>query len=161
MRHQNIVLHEIMKYIPWWRHEHLVREHGGDARSFSDRAHLTSLLYGQFAAAQSLREIETGLRSHGGKLYHLGARPVSRSTLAEANASRPVAVFSGLLLALMKQLQRGARRKFGDCLRLIDSTSLRLTSFSRDWAAFSAGVCGAKAHMSTIRRRAASLSSCH
>jgi hypothetical protein len=49
--------------------------------------------------------------------------------------------------ALMKQLQRGYRRKVGDCLRLIDSTSVRLTSFSRDWAAFSAGVCGAKAHI--------------
>ena len=111
MPHQTIVLHELTKYIPWGVHERLVGEHGGDARSFSDRAHLTSLLYGQFAGAQSLREIETGLRSHGGKLYHLGARPVSRSTLAEANAARPVAVFSGLLSALMKQLQRGCRRK--------------------------------------------------
>ena len=147
MPHQNIVLHEVMKYIPWGIHERLVREHGGDARGFSDRAHLASMLYGQFAAAQSLREIETGLRSHGGKLYHLGARPPSRSTLAEANASRPVVVFSGVLSALMKQLQRGCRRKAGDCLRLIDSTSVRLSSFSRDWAAFSAGVCGAKAHI--------------
>ena len=47
----------------------------------------------------------------------------------------------------MKQLQRGCRRKVGDCLRLVDSTSVRLTSFSRDWATFSAGVCGAKAHI--------------
>jgi IS4 transposase len=108
---------------------------------------LPALLHGQFAAAQSLREIEAGLRSHGGKLYHLGARPVARSTLAEANASRPVAIFGGVLSALMTQLQRGYRRKIGDCLRLIDSTSVRLTSFSRDWATFSAGVCGAKAHI--------------
>ena len=34
-----------------------------------------------------------------------------------------------------------------DCLRLINSTSVDLTSFSRDWATFSAGVCGAQAHI--------------
>jgi hypothetical protein len=146
--HQTIVLHELTKYIPWGIHDRLVGEHGGDdPRALSSKAHLTGMLYGQFANAQSLREIEAALRSHAGKLYHLGARPVSRSTLAESNASRPVEIFGGVLEALMKQLQRGCRRKFGDCLRLIDSTSVRLTSFSRDWATFSAGVCGAKAHI--------------
>ncbi len=148
MPHQNIVLHELTKYLPWGVHDRLVEEHGGDdPRALSSKAHLTGMLYGQFANAQSLREIEAALRSHAAKLYHLGARPVSRSTLAEANASRPVEIFGGVLEALMKQLQRGCRRKVGDCLRLIDSTSVRLTSFSRDWATFSAGVCGAKAHI--------------
>jgi hypothetical protein len=47
------------------------------------------LLYSQFSGAQSLREIETALASHRGGLYHLGARSVSRSTLADANAHRP------------------------------------------------------------------------
>ena len=146
--HQTIVLHELTKYIPWGIHDRLVGEHGGDdRRALGAKAHLIAMLYGQFAGAQSLREIEAGLRSHGGKLYHLGGRLASRSTLAEANASRPVAIFSGVLSGLMQQLQRGCRRKIGDCLRLIDSTSVRLTSFSRDWAAFSAGVCGAKAHI--------------
>jgi DDE family transposase/uncharacterized protein DUF4372 len=146
--HQNIVLHELTKYLPWGVHDRLVGEHGGDdPRALSSKAHLTGMLYGQFANAQSLREIEAALRSHAGKLYHLGARPVSRSTLAEANASRPVEIFGGVLEALMKQLQRGCRRKVGDCLRLIDSTSIRLNSFSRDWATFSASVCGAKAHI--------------
>jgi IS4 transposase len=146
--HQTIVFHELTKYLPWGIHDRLVGEHGGDDRpALSAKAHLIDMLYGQFAAAQSLREIEAGLRSHGGKLYHLGARPVARSTLAEANASRPVAIFGGVLSGLMKQLQRGYRRKVSDCLRLVDSTSVRLTSFSRHWATFSAGVCGAKAHI--------------
>src|SRR5438034_333475 len=56
-------------------------------------------------------------------------------------------VFHGLLSALMAQLQRGYRRKIGDCVRLIDSTSVQLSSLSGDWATFSAGVCGAKAHI--------------
>jgi IS4 transposase len=146
--HQTIVFHELTKYIPWGIHDRLVGQHGGDdPRGLGSKAHLIAMLHGQFATAQSLREIEAALRSHASKLYHVGGRPISRSTLAEANAARPVAIFGGVLSALMKQLQRGYRREVSDCLRLIDSTSVRLTSFSRHWATFSAGVCGAKAHI--------------
>ncbi len=148
MPHQTIVLHELLKYIPWGIHDRLAAEHGvDDPRGLGSKAHLIAMLHGQFATAQSLREIEAVLCSHASKLYPLGGRPVSRSAPAEANAARPVAIFGGVLLALMKQLQRGYRRKIGDCLRLIDATSVRLTSFSRNWATFSAGVCGAKAHI--------------
>ncbi len=51
-----------------------------------------------------------------------------------------------MLSALMAQLQRGYRRKIGECVRLI-VTSVRLCRMSYDWATFSAGVCGAKAHI--------------
>ena len=47
----------------------------------------------------------------------------------------------------MAQLQRGYRRKIGNCVRLIDSTSVRLSALSGEWATFSAGACGAKAHI--------------
>jgi len=43
-------------------------------------------------------------------------------------------------------LQAGYRRKIGDCVRVIDSTSVQLSGLS-EWATFSAGVCGAKAHI--------------
>jgi len=76
-----------------------------------------------------------------------GGAPVSRSALATANATRPRETFAGLLAALMAQLERGYRRKIGDCVRLIDSTSVRLSALSGEWATFSAGVCGAKAHV--------------
>ena len=57
-------------------------------------------------------------------------------------------VFAGLLSALMAQLQAGYRRKIGDCVRLIDFDQ-RATELGSagDWATFSAGVCGAKAHI--------------
>jgi IS4 transposase len=48
---------------------------------------------------------------------------------------------------MMRQAQRGLRRTMRDAVRLIDSTSLRLSSLSEDWAQFSADVCGAKAHI--------------
>jgi len=77
----------------------------------------------------------------------VGGCTVSKSALSTANAERPVEVFGGLLSVLMASLQAGYRRKIGDCVRLIDSTSVQLSSLSGKWATFSAGVCGAKAHI--------------
>ena len=94
-----------------------------------------------------MREIEGGLLSHRTRLYHVRAKPVKRSTLADANALRPAAVFAGLFLKLMKQAHRGLRRSLEETVYLIDSTSLRLNELSKEWARFSSGVCGAKAHI--------------
>jgi Domain of unknown function (DUF4372)/Transposase DDE domain len=126
-----------------------VAEHETDrrVRRLTTRSQLVALLYGQLAGAVSLREIETALSSHQSRLYHLGVREVSRSTLADANANRPAAVFTGLFAQMVGQAQRGLRRRIGEAVRLIDSTGLRLAGRGTQWAAFSAGVCGAKVHV--------------
>lgn len=149
MQHQNIVFHGFLQPIPWPIFERLVAQHGADPdpRGLKTKTHLIAMLYAQLTGARSLREIETNLKSHAGKLYHLGGDTISRSALSTANASRPVAVFSELLAALMKQLQRGYRRKIDDCVRLIDSTGVKLSALSSNWATFSDGVCGAKVHI--------------
>jgi len=149
VQHQNIVFHTLLKQIPWSVVDRLVEEHGadGDPRGLKTKPHLIAMLHAQFCGLQSLRQIETNLQSHASKLYHLGGCTISKSTLATANRERPVEVFAGLLSALMAQLQAGYRRKIGDCIRLIDSTSLRLNRLSGNWAQFSADVCGAKAHI--------------
>jgi hypothetical protein len=150
VHHQNIVFHCLLKQISWATFDRLVERHKADRGEggMTTKAHLIAMLYAQLCGARSLREIEANLKSHAGKLYHLGGDTVSRSTLSTANASRPpVEVFAGLLAALMASLQAGYRRKIGDCVRLIDSTSVQLSSLSGNWATFSAGVCGAKAHI--------------
>jgi len=147
--HQNIVFHSLLKQIPWATFDRLVDRHNADwdDRVTKSRPHLIAMLYAQFCGARGLREIEAALKSHASRLYHLGGSAISKSTLSTANASRPVEIFAGLLSALIAQLQNGYRRKIGDCVRLIDSTSVRLSSLSGQWATFSAGVCGAKAHI--------------
>ena len=149
MRHQNSVFHTVLKHVPWHVFDRLVGAHGADARvrRLSTRDQFIALLYGQLAGAQSLREIEAGLASHAHRLYHLGARAVSRSTLADANAKRPREAFGALFAHLVAQAGRGLRRKIGEAVHLIDSTGLRLSDLSADWARFSDGVCGAKLHI--------------
>ena len=149
MLHQNSVFHGLLKHVPWDRFDRLVEDHGADARvrRLSTKGQFIALLYGQLSGVTSLREIVTGLTSHGSRLYHLGADPVRRSTLSDANAQRPVAVFTELLAVMMKQAHRGLRRKLGETIYLIDATSIRLNQHSASWARFSTGVCGAKVHV--------------
>lgn len=149
MRHQNSVFHTVLKHVPWHVFDRLVAAHAADARvrRLSTRDQFIALLYGQLAGAQSLREIEGDLASHAHRLYHLGARAVSRSTLSDANATRPNEVFGSLFAHLVAQAGRGLRRKIGEAVHLIDSTGLRLSELSADWARFSDGVCGAKLHI--------------
>jgi IS4 transposase len=149
MRHQNSVFHSLLKHVPWKRLEEVVEKFAANelSRKLTTKRHLIALLYGQLGGATSLREIVTGMESHVTRLYHLGASPVRRSTVSDANRDRPWQVFSELCTLMIEQAHRGLRRASRDAVRLIDSTSLRLSNLSADWAQFSAGVCGVKAHI--------------
>jgi hypothetical protein len=149
MRHHNSVFHDLLKHVPWAAFERLVARHGADARvrRLPTKSQFLALLYGQLSGATSLREIVTGLESHAGRLYHLGAKPVRRATLADANTSRPAAVFAGLLAHMIGLFQRGARRKLAEVVHLVDSTNLPLGAASADWARFSHNARGAKLHV--------------
>jgi hypothetical protein len=149
MRHQNSVFHSLTKHIPWTKFDQIVKKYGADelVRKLTTKRQFIALLYGQFSGSTSLREIVTGMASHETRLYHLGAAPVKRSTLSDANADRPWQIFSELFAQMLPQAHRGLRRATADAVRLIDSTSVRLSGLSQGWATFSADVFGAKAHI--------------
>jgi IS4 transposase len=148
MRYQNTVFHDMLKGVPWAVLERLVEEYRADyrVRKLTTKSQVVALLYGQLSGATSLRAVTTGLESHRARLYHVGAKPAARSTLADANASRPSELFGALLAVMMKQAHRGLRRKMAEATYLIDATSVRLNGLS-DWAWFSTGVFGAKVHV--------------
>ena len=149
MLHQNSVFHSLTKHVPWDKFERSVERHGADklVRKLTTKQQFIALLYGQFSGATSLREIVCGMESHAVRLYHVGGDVVKRSTLSDANAVRPWQVFGELCTEVMQQVHRGLRRTIKDAVWLIDSTSLRLSSLSEDWATFSTDVYGAKAHI--------------
>jgi IS4 transposase len=149
MRHQNSVFHSLTKHIPWTKFDQIVEKYGADelVRKLTTKRQFIALLYGQFSGSTSLREIVTGMASHETRLYHVGTTPVKRSTMSDANSKRPWQVFSELFAQMLPQAHRGLRRATADAVRLIDSTSVRLSSLSEDWATFSADVFGAKAHI--------------
>jgi hypothetical protein len=149
VRHHNSVFRDLLALVPWGAFDRLVDEHGADelVRGFTTRRQLIALLFAQFSGAASLRDIETSMASHAGRLYHAGARPARRSTLADANRIRPHRVFSGLFERMLGMAGRGLRRDMAETVRLVDSTGLHLAGVGAQWAKFSANVCGAKAHV--------------
>jgi len=149
MRHHNSVFHSVLKHVPWHRFDRLVEEHQSDkhVRSLTTKSQFIALIYGQLSGARSLREIEAALESHAAKLYHLGAEEAKRSTLSDANRLRPWEVFNGVFADLVGQLARNRKRQIGEVVHLIDASGLRLSELSKDWARFSAGVCGVKMHV--------------
>lgn len=149
MRHQNSVFHGLLKQVPWSLFDKLVDEHRADrgVRQLTTKGQFVALLYGQLAGASSLREIETALASHASRLYHLGGDEVSRSTLADANAGRPHEVFTKLFSAMAGRAGPGFRRATKDAVRLIDSTTIRLSGLACAWARWREGLHAAKAHI--------------
>ena len=149
MPQQLSVFRHVLQLVPWERFQRLVREHRADARirALTTRSQFLSLLFGQLISAVSLREIVTALSSHQAQLAPLGLGQVARSTLSDADALRPCAVFTDLLADLLAQAQAGLRRASRDIVQLIDATHLRLSGLGSQWAQVSALACGVKLHL--------------
>ena len=149
MQHRNTVLHRLLSHIRWHHFDAHVEHHASDkhVRTLSTKTQFIAMAYGQLAGADSLRETVTRFNSQGAKLYHLGAKPIARSTVADANAKRPSRVFEDLFKGLVAMAQRRMRQALTEATYLIDSTHLPLNEQSAKWARYSAGVCGAKVHV--------------
>ena len=149
MRHQNSVFHQLTKHIPWSVFDRAVSKHGSDCRvrRLRTRDRFLAVLYGQFSGATSLREIEYGLASQAARLYHVGLRGVSRSTLSDANAKRSFEVYADVFAEMARLARPGLRRKLRDAVRLLDATKVNLSALSEGWARFSEDHCAAKVHV--------------
>jgi len=149
MRHENSLMHDVLKFVPWGRFERLVDKHDADrnVRALTTKSQFIALLHGQLSGASSLREIVTTMQSHSTRLYHLGATAPKRSTLADANALRPAEVYAELFDTMLAQAHRGLRKASKEAVRLIDSSRIRLNALSRDWAHYDATCDGVKLHV--------------
>ena len=147
--HHNTVFHQILSNIPWGWFDRSVEQHRADkgVRRLNTRTQLISLLFHQFSENTSLRRLVSGFNSHRRRLHHLGCETISRSTLSDANATRAHGVFSSLFAALLARAHGSVASKARDCVHLIDSTTVRLSRLGGEWARFSEGVYGAKAHI--------------
>lgn len=73
-------------------------------RRLSCRQQFTSMIFGQLAYRESLRDIVTCLDAHEEKLYHLGFKDkVARNTLASANKKRDWRIYRDLAMILISK----------------------------------------------------------
>jgi len=105
------------------------------------------LLFEQLAGSQSLRDLVSGYNSKGAHHYHLGTRSIRRSSLADANSTRPVPIYQETFFYLLDQLRKKLPKKEGvEMVRLIDSTTIDLNLNQFEWAKFRTTKAGIKLH---------------
>jgi putative transposase len=119
---------QLLQPLHWPSFKSIVARHDGDAydKSFGSRAHLVAMIYAQMSGANSLRGLATGFNAHAPVHRQLGAVPVHRSTLADANNRRPVAVFAEVFAALATSLGRKLQAQGRAIIRILDATPIPL-----------------------------------
>jgi Domain of unknown function (DUF4372)/Transposase DDE domain len=135
---------QLMDFLPIYEfHQCVQRYHGHyKMKSFSCWDQFLCMAFAQLTYRESLRDIETCLRSAQRKLYHMGIRgKVSRNTLAHANQVRDwriYADFAHVLIAHARCLY--ANDSFGVALNqttyALDSTTIDLCLSLFPWAKF-------------------------
>lgn len=136
------VFSQVIKHIPRTEFESWVHEHRGKrgVRTFDCWTWFGALLFGQLSRNDSVRAIERVFGHGQGRLRHLGFGAVCRSTLADANRTRPTAILKecfDYVLAMARTVapKKGPFRFRGE-VKILDSSTIRLCLNLCPWARF-------------------------
>jgi hypothetical protein len=143
MRYQSTVFGQLLKAVPrgWFEREAERHRTGRAKRTLSSWGHLVAMVLAQVSGMRSLRDVERLIERHAGVLPHLGLATLRRSTLSDANAARPAALFAAVAHKLTAALAARGRR--GEAIRLIDATRIFAGKRIESWT----GSGGIKLHM--------------
>ena len=144
MDERRMIFSQIMDWLPKYEFDKCVRRYQGNRwiKSFSCFDQFLVMAFAQLTYRESLRDIETCLRSLKPKLYHAGIRgDVSRSTLADANEKRDWRIFADFAQVLIEEAKKlYAEEDFGVELEqtayALDSTTIDLCLSLFPWAKF-------------------------
>jgi len=152
MAHHNTILNQMLKMFSRHEFQKAVFQTGTEyhARGFSSWNHFVSMLFGQLAGIDSLRGIEAGLATQSKYLYHLGVKPIHRSTLAYANEHRSHELFKKVFEWMLSKCQPVAPQhkfRFKNPLSSLDATVIDLCLSLYDWAKFRTTKGAVKLHV--------------
>jgi hypothetical protein len=144
MHSGKIVFSQIMDFLPMHEFRKCVKRYKGNfnIQTFSCLDQFLCMAFAQLTYRESLRDIETCLRSLQNKLYHMGIRgKVSRSTLSDANEKRDWRIYADFALVLI-HIARNLyiNDDFGveldNTVYALDSTTIDLCLSLFPWARF-------------------------
>ncbi|MFH1482126.1 MAG: DUF4372 domain-containing protein [Patescibacteria group bacterium] len=118
-QYSNTIFNQLLNFLPKDKFSQFVGQHQGDkyVKKVTTWNQLILLIFAQSTGKDSLREIETGFKTHDGLWHHLGVNSASRSSLADANKRRNYQIFEKLFYSLLEQCQKVLpKRVFGDRL---------------------------------------------
>jgi len=149
-----LVFAQLMDHLPLHTFRRCVAKYAGayPTLTFSHLDQFLCMAFAQFTYRESLRDIETCLRAHSSKLYHLGIRGgIARSTLADANETRDWRIyqdFAHALIRLARQLysEDGFAVELKQTAYALDSTTIDLCLALFPWARFRKKKAAVKLH---------------
>jgi Domain of unknown function (DUF4372) len=97
-----------------------------------------AMLFGQWSARKSLRNLVFSVNRQVRKCYHLGLSVVKRSTLADANQQRPAVIFEKTYYKLYERLsaELATQPQEAPKIKIIDATTIDLCASVFPWAKF-------------------------
>lgn len=148
------VLSQLLDWIHPQHFHRCVQRYGGDykVKQFSCWQQFVCLVFAQLTWRESLRDIEACLNARTEQLYHLGLhRPVRRSTLADALATRDWRIFADLGQWLIRQARRLYAQEplaldLEKTIYVLDASIIDLCLSVYPWARFDAQRSGIKIH---------------
>ena len=145
---------QVMDFLPRKTFHRIVTRYRGDhrARTLSCAEQFRCMAFAQLTYRESLRDIEVCLSAQAAKLYHMGLRkPVSRSTLADANERRDWRIYADFAQRLITQARKlYAADSFGvdlsNTVYALDATTIDLCLSMFPWAPFRSTKAAIKLH---------------
>lgn len=141
MAHYSAFMGQLLQLIPRHVFDHLVDSQawqGPKPRKFTYWSHLVAMLFGQWSARKSLRDVVFSVNRQAHKLYHLGLSKLKRFTLADANRQRPAVIFEKSYYKLYERLsaELASQPQKAPQIKIIDATTIDLCAAAFPWAKF-------------------------
>ena len=149
-----LVFAQLMEYLPLHTFRRCVQRYPSNypTKTFSHLDQFLCLAFAQLTYRESLRDIETCLRAHQTKLYHLGIRGnIAKSTLADANEQRDCRIYADFAMSLI-QAARSLYASDSFAVELeqtvyaLDTTTIDLCLSVFPWARFRQAKAAVKMH---------------
>lgn len=121
-------------------------------KTFSHLDQFLCLAFAQLTYRESLRDIETCLRAHQAKLYHLGIRGnIAKSTLADANEQRDSRIYQDFATSLIQTARKlyasdSFAVELDQTVYALDTTTIDLCLSVFPWARFRSTKAAVKMH---------------
>ena len=149
-----LVFAQLMEHLPLHTFRRCVQRYPSKypTKTFSHLDQFLCMAFAQLTYRESLRDIETCLRAHQVKLYHLGIRGnIAKSTLADANESRDWRIYQDFAMSLIqtaRQLYTSDRFavELEQTVYALDTTTIDLCLSVFPWARFRQTKAAVKMH---------------
>ena len=151
METKHTLFQQVLQFIPRYEFQKAVDGLEGDkrVRKLKCWGQFVGLLFGQLTGHNSLRSMTTALSTQIQKLYHLGLKPIKRSTLSDANEKRNPKILESVFYSLLNRTQCYAPKhsfRFKGKILAMDASTINLCLNLCPWAGFHHGKGGIKLH---------------